>query len=99
MRRHSVPTPELNKALAAFQAELPHVAKAATADTGSYRYDYADLEDVSRVVLPLLGKHGLAWSAWTELRDDGRQVLAYALAHASGEERGGQYLLPPPDKA
>jgi hypothetical protein len=92
-----MPTPELNKALAAFQAELPPVAKAATADTGSYRYDYADLEDVSKVVLPLLGKHGLAFTACPGVRDDGKQVLAYALVHASGEERCGQYLLP--DKA
>ena len=88
------PTPELNKALAAFQAELPHVAKGNTADTGSYRYDYADIEDVFGTVLPRLGKHGLAFTAVVTIRDDGQRVLDYALVHASGEERGGCYPLP-----
>jgi hypothetical protein len=88
------PTPELNKALAAFQAELPHVAKGNTADTGSYKYDYADIEDVFGTVLPCLGRHGLAFTAVVTIRDDGQRVLDYALLHASGEERGGCYPLP-----
>jgi len=52
---------------------------------------------VSTKVLPLLAKHGLAFSAMPLLRDDGKQVLRYALLHVSGEERGGDFLLP--DKA
>ena len=89
-----MPTPELNKALAAFQAELPRVAKGNTADTGSYSYAYADIEDVFGTVLPRLGKHGLAFTAVVTIRDDGQRVLDYALVHASGEERGGCYPLP-----
>jgi hypothetical protein len=90
----TTPTPELNKALAAFQAELPRVAKGNTADTGSYKYAYADIEDVFGTVLPRLGKHGLAFTAVTTIRDDGQRILEYALLHGSGEERGGQYPLP-----
>ncbi len=94
---------ELAAALAKVQAELPHIAKNKTGKvegvsktTGkqfSYEYKYADLEDVSAAILPLLGKHGLAFTAWPTL-DDGRFVLSYTLTHESGEERSGIYPLP-----
>ena len=94
----TTPTPKLNAALAAFQAELPRVPKDARAlIPGRDTYEYADLEDVSSKVLPLLGRHELAFSAMPLIRDDGKQVLRYALLHSSGEERGGDFLLP--DKA
>jgi hypothetical protein len=89
------PTPKLNAALAAFQAELPRVPKDARAHIpGRDAYEYADIEDMSRIVLPLLGKHGLSFSAMPVLRDDGKKVLRYALLHSSGEERGGDFELP-----
>jgi hypothetical protein len=84
-----VPTPELNKALAAFQQKLPHIPKAATAHYGKY----ADLEDVSSVALPLLGEQGLAYTAEPGQDDEGRLVLDYALLHESGEERARQFPL------
>lgn len=94
-------TPELNKALAAVQANLPPVAKGETAevknkDTGKkmYEYQYAGLDAVSEAILPLLGKNGLAFTAWPTLDDGGRFVLHYALVHESGEERTGVYPLP-----
>lgn len=92
-------TPELNKALAAFQASLPAIAKGETAQIPGkegrqgFTYHYADLADVSDVVMPNLGKHGLAFTASPTL-DDGKFVLAYALLHESGEERSGTYPLP-----
>lgn len=81
------------EALAAFQAELPKLDKANTADTGSYTYRYADLADVSSVVLPLLAKHGLSFSSKPTL-DEGKFVLAYVLRHVSGESDSGTYPLP-----
>jgi hypothetical protein len=90
---------ELAAALAKVQAELPKVAKSETADTGTYTYSYADLADVSAKILPLLGKHGLAFTARPTLNDDGRFVLAYSLIHSSGEREDGQYPLPLPEKA
>jgi hypothetical protein len=85
----------LFEALARFQAELPAIRKGQTADTGTYKYDYADLADVSSAVLPRLGAVGLAFFARPTVRDDGRFGLAYSLVHGpSGEREDGWYNLP-----
>ena len=88
----------LAAALAAFQASLPHIGKGNTAevrsDKGNYSYKYADLSDVSAVVLPLLARHGLSFSCKPTLTDDGRFVLAYLLRHESGGDDAGIYPLP-----
>jgi len=90
---------ELAKALAALQAELPHVGKDNTAqvksDKGSYSYDYADLTTITEAVMPLLSKHDLAFTCCPTIGELGF-VLDYALHHTSGETRGGQYPLPDP---
>lgn len=90
-------TPSLASALAAFQAELPTLGKGNVAnvrsDKGNYSYRYADLAEVSTLVLPLMAKHGLSFSAKPTI-DDGRFVLAYVLRHTSGEEDAGLYPLP-----
>ncbi|HEY6110028.1 MAG TPA: ERF family protein [Gemmatimonadales bacterium] len=83
----------LAQALAAFQAELPRLGKGNTANAGTYTYKYADLADVSQTVLPLLGKHGLSFSAKPTI-DDGKFVLAYSLRHELGDHDDGQYPLP-----
>jgi ERF superfamily len=89
----------LNAALAAVQAELPAVEKTRTAevrtkDGGSYTYRYADLADVSAAIMPLLGKHGLAFTCRPTL--GGEQFgfgVAYALVHESGGEIAGWYPI------
>lgn len=88
----------LNTALAAFQAQLPEVGKNAAAvvptkNGGAYGYKYADLASLSAVILPLLGQHGLSFTALPTLFD-GRFVLYYTLHHTSGEDLSGQYPLP-----
>ena len=83
----------LSAALAAFQADLPTIAKDKSADAGKYKYSFADLSDVSEVVLPLLGKHGLAWSTRPTLQD-GAFALHYQLLHEGGESIDGVYPLP-----
>lgn len=87
-------TENLVSALAAFQAELPKVAKGNTANTGTYSYSYADLADVSAAILPALANHGLTFSCRPTLDDQGRFVLSYVLAHVSGEGMSGCYPLP-----
>jgi ERF superfamily len=95
-------------ALAKVQAELPAVAKNQTGEIKgttkdgkpySYDYKYADLDAVSDAIIPLLGKHGLSFTAEPGSDDQDRLVLKYALLHESGEERPGQFplwlLLPP----
>lgn len=88
---------QLAAALAAFQAELPRLGKGNTAqvksDKGNYSYKYADLATVSATALPLLGKHGLSFSAKPMLAEDGRFVLRYILRHTSGESDGGDFPL------
>jgi hypothetical protein len=88
----------LASALAEVQAKLPEIRKGETATVqtktgGSYKYSYADLADVSQVILPLLGQHGLSWITRPTMLD-GRFVLVYELLHSSGETRVGEYPLP-----
>ena len=90
----------LAAALAAFQLELPTLGKGNTAnvksDKGSYTYRYADLADVSTLVLPALGKHGLSFSAMPTIDENGRFVLEYTLrwGGTASESVTGRYPLP-----
>jgi ERF superfamily len=85
-------TPKLNAALAKFQAQVPKITKDEQANVGTYRYSYADLTAISAEALPLLGKLGLAFSAWPTLVD-GKFVLLYELLHESGEQKSGIFPL------
>lgn len=88
----------LASALASVQAALPTVHKNRTANTGSYSYKYADLNDVASAIHPLLGAAGLAFIARPTLDEEGRFVLAYELRHVGGESVTGNYPLPDPAK-
>lgn len=76
----------LAAALAAFQGEMPTVPKSQTAKIPGkdgkqgYAYKYAGLADVTEAAMPLLSKHGLAFSALP-----GNGVLTGMLLHESGE--------------
>jgi hypothetical protein len=90
----------LSAALAAFQTEVPSIkkgneAKVETRNGRNYTYSYADLTDVTEKVLPLLGKHGLAWSSQPTMMGE-HFVLHYSLSHASGQAIEGVYPLPDP---
>ncbi len=90
---------EINTALVELQGQLPRITKDLTAKVKSertgaqYTYSYADLALISREVLPLLSKCGLAFVSRPTMVD-GRFVLAYELRHASGEQIAGEYPLP-----
>lgn len=77
-------------ALAAAQGELKNPEKTKTADTGKYKYMYADIGDVLEAVMPVLSKHGLAITQPTTIRD-GSIILITRLAHASGESMESEY--------
>jgi hypothetical protein len=92
-------TPNLNRALAAFQAEAPKVIKDEVGiipgkdRKQGYKYRYADLATVNAVALPLLGKHGL--SVFAKPGFAGNQFgIVCKLKHSSGEEEEGFYPLP-----
>lgn len=98
------PTPNLNKALAAAQAEFPTFAiedqrevVVEHKDGGSHSYKYVTLGKVIEGVTPVLAKHGLSFRAVPGYGDpgDGKvgMLLRYTLAHESGEEIVGLFPL------
>lgn len=78
----------LAAALIAFQADMPTVKKAKTANVGSYSYDYADLADLTHMVMPILNKHGLSFICTPRATDDGYEMVG-VLLHESGENLEG----------
>ena len=90
--------PTLAAALAAVQSALPVVHKGKTAsirsDKGSYGYSYADLSDVTAVIMPLLAKHGLSFSCTPRtVGERGGYELAGLLLHTSGDRIEGALPL------
>jgi hypothetical protein len=81
-------TAPLAAALAAFQAEMPTVAKSHEADTGTYRYKYADLADVTNAAMPLLTAHGLSFATCPRYTEHGYELVG-VLLHSSGESMEG----------
>jgi hypothetical protein len=90
-------TKSLAEALAALMTKLPEIKKSQEAkvktDKANYTYSYADLAQVSRAILPVLGELGLSFTAKPTM-SDGKFVLAYRLLHVSGEDDKGEYPLP-----
>lgn len=91
-------TAKIAAALAAFQSEMPTVAKAKTAKVptkngGSYSYTYADLADVTEAAMPVLTRHGLAFSALPRRTETGAYELVGTLLHTSGETLSGSLPL------
>jgi hypothetical protein len=84
-------------ALVAFQEHMPkvHKGKTATVPTkagGSYRYNYADLADVTAAAAPALVKHGLAFISCPQRTDKGYELVG-TLVHDSGETITGSLPL------
>lgn len=79
---------ELAKALRAFQHDLPKVGKSARGNFGKY----ADLADLTDIVLPKLNEHGFSWTTQPTLHN-GKFVLFYELLHDSGASISGYYPL------
>lgn len=86
----TVTYPNLDSALAAFQAHIPSVRKGQTAKVesqrGSYSYSYADLTDITEVALPALSAVGLVWVTRPDTSSDGTISLHYRLSHAATGE-------------
>lgn len=79
----------LSDALAAAQAEFTPVPKNKTAFVqtktgGSFKYSYADIADVLKMALPILGKNGLAFSQPIR-RKDGKLYLVSRLSFGKDE--------------
>lgn len=74
---------ELFKALCAFQQSANAVPKGEKADTGKYRYTYADLAGVIDHIREPLALHGLSYFQAFDL-EQGDIVLITTIAHISG---------------
>lgn len=89
-------TPALAAALAKVQSELPKIERDKTVEVETkkgdpYSYSYVTLARLSEVVLPLLAKHGLAFTALPGVGSDGKMCVRYSLLHESGESLTGEF--------
>jgi hypothetical protein len=83
-------TSSLAKALAAFQADLPVVTL--DGDNPHFKSKFATLANVTRIVLPKLSEHGLAFSAGSRV-EEGLLILEAKLLHESGEYESASFPI------
>jgi hypothetical protein len=91
-------TPALAAALVKVQAELPELERDRTVEVqqkngGTYSYSYVTLSNLTKAVMPLLAKHGLAFAAMPGAGSDGKMCLRYHLLHESGERLTGEFPI------
>lgn len=93
---------KLAEALAAAQAEMPLVERSKTADVtmksgGHFTYDYADLGDILKATLPVLGRHGLAVIQPPTVEVKGSVTIKTVLLHKSGQWISETLVMPVAD--
>src|SRR5690606_22537131 len=86
------------EALSRAQEEMPEVPKARTAQIATrsgvtYSYRYAALEDITRVIRPVLARHGLSY-AWDVAQGDGVLIVTCVLRHVDGHEERASFPVP-----
>ena len=82
----------LAEALSLFQQNIPPIKKDKHVSAGAKQYDYAQLETITGIVLPLLAKHGLAWSCTPDVVEGVGFALRCRLAFR-GEVLEGVYPI------
>jgi ribosomal protein L12E/L44/L45/RPP1/RPP2 len=80
-------------ALAEFQSGLPPIEKKHTADTGKFKYRYADLADIWRAIAPRLHACGLSVTFDTADRTGGVDVLC-TVHHVAGHSVTSRFPVP-----
>lgn len=80
----------LAQALAAFQAELPEINL--DSENPHFRSKFASLPNITRIVLPKLSEHGLAFSAGSRV-EEGLLILEAKLLHESGEYESASFPI------
>lgn len=76
--------PNLAAALVAALTDVSVVEKTHTADTGSFKYDYADIAAIVKATRPALAAHGIV--ALTPVEEHGQGLkCTVVLLHSSGE--------------
>lgn len=94
---------EFFAALRAFQQDCPPIkrnseAKIATGGGSNYQYTFADFEDITTVVDPILAKHGLSYGFDTTLNKEQLEVVCL-LRHDAGHEQATRFSVPTETKA
>jgi len=85
-------------ALAAAQGEFPEIPKTRTARTKTYTYKYASLDDIQKIVYPILSKHGLSVTFKKDFHRDskgGDKVVAVSSAIELHHSAGATTTFPP----
>ena len=72
--------------LVAALGELAEVQAGQTADTGTYKYKYADLAQIMTTVRPILARHNLAVTQLVSSTHEGELLVRTVLLHGSGAE-------------
>lgn len=89
----------LHRALAAFRGECPPILKersVTTSSGGRARYHYASLDDIERVVRPLMDKHGLFFTHDQEV-DGNRMTVTCWIHHEDGASISSKWTGPAED--
>ena len=89
---HTQDIKELATALVAAQAEMPVVPK--EADNPFFKSKYADLASITKMVQPILAKHGLAFTQTMEDVETGVGIRS-TLIHKSGQYISGIVRMVP----
>ena len=91
---------EFNRAFAAFQQSCPTIKRTVTAEivskSGSrFKYDYAPLDEIDRVVIPALKEHGLSRSFGdSPVSEKGLLSVTCILSHIGGHSREATVVIP-----
>jgi ERF superfamily len=89
---------EFNNALASFQAECPSIKKTSTAKIttrsgGDYGYKYAELDQIARVIRPIIQRHGMSYSWDSEMLGD-KIVCTCTVRHLAGHSQSAKFVCP-----
>lgn len=89
---------EFYRALAAFKAECPRIGKSKTAQIatksgGKYSYTFAPLDETTRIVDPILAKHGLSYG-FDSRTENGQLTCTCTLRHVNGHSQPASFSLP-----
>jgi hypothetical protein len=81
------------RSLMEFQGQCPVIAKTKTADTGTYKYDYAPLDKIVEAVKPILQACGLSYTVQTRHEPDS-MVAICTVHHVEGHSESSEFRAP-----
>lgn len=89
---------EFTRELAAVKAEMPPIIHSKKVDYvpksgGRVNYSYTELDELARVVDPILTKHGFSYS-WSQSFEKDRVTTTCTLEHDAGHSRSSSFTVP-----